>query len=211
MADPVSLCVSGGALVISTGTAWLTLLRRGQLKMTRPTLFYLGPDGSSPAENKRGGPKVYVRMLLYSTAKRGSLIENMYVKVRRGETTQNFNVWVYRQDGQLSRGSGLYVSQDGVTLDHHFLLLADGSQFDFSAGDYTIEVFVRLVRSSKPRLLKSVSAQLSLAAAAEAEASGSGIFFDWAPDLGTYHAHSKPIRIASDTLPPLGALPPRVL
>ena len=44
MIDPVSLRISAGAVTISAGTAWLTLLRPGQLKMTRPTLFYLGPD-----------------------------------------------------------------------------------------------------------------------------------------------------------------------
>jgi hypothetical protein len=58
-------------------------------------------------ERDRGGSKVFLRTLLYSTSKRGVVIENMYVTARRGETRQNFNIWVYRDSGRLSRGSGL--------------------------------------------------------------------------------------------------------
>ena len=201
MVDPVSISISAGALAISAATAWLTLLRPGQLRMTRPTLFYLGPDGASAKEKGRGGPKVYVRMLLYSTAKRGSLIENMYVTVRRGETRQNFNIWVYGDSGLLSRGSGLFVDQEGVALNHHFLLPADGTQFTFGPGAYVIEVYVKLVRSPKPRLLGSVTAQLPETLTKEAEKSGSGVFFDWGPDLSAYNAHSKPVPIAGDVSP----------
>lgn len=196
MIDPVSLGISAGAVSISAGTAWLTLLRPGQLKMTRPTLFYLGPDGASAEEQARGGSKVFLRTLLYSTAKRGVVIENMYVTVRRGEARQNFNIWVYREGGRLSRGSGLFVDQVGVAMDHHFLLPADGTGFAFRPDGYTIDVYVKLVRSSKPHLLISVTAHLPESVFKEAEQSGGGVFFDWGPDLGKYHAHSRPLPTA---------------
>ena len=199
MVDPISLGVSVGALATSGATAWLTLLRPGQLRMTRPTLFYFGPDGPSPVEKNRGGPKVFIRMLLYSTAKRGNVIENMYVTVRRGETRQNFNVWVYRESGSLSRGSGLFVDQEGVALDHHFLLPADGTTFPFYPGEYMVDVYAKLVRAAKPHLLGSVAARLPDSVAKEAETSGGGVFFDWGPDLGAYNAHSRPVPIAGDT------------
>jgi hypothetical protein len=195
MPDPISLGISAGALLVSAGTAWVTLLRPGQLKMTRPTLFYLGPDGASAAGRDRGSPKVFLRTLLYSSAKRGVVIENMYVTVHRGKTQQNFNIWVYRESGRLSRGSGLFVDQDGVALDHHFLLPPDGTGFTFHPGEYSIDVYVKLVRSSKPHLLASVTAQLPESVAKEAEESGGGVFFDWGPDLAKYHANSRPVPI----------------
>jgi hypothetical protein len=189
--DPASLAVSAAALVVSAGTAWLTLLRSGQLKMTQPTLFYLGPDGGGP-------PKVYVRALLYSTGKRGILIENMYVALRRAETRQNFSIWVVRENGHLSRGSGLFVDHDGTALDHHFLLPSDGTAFEFGPGDYTIDVYAKLVRSPTPTLLRSITATLSPEVANEARSSRSGVFFDWGPDLGRYHANTKPIKVRPD-------------
>ena len=81
--------ISVTALAVSAITAWLTLLRRGTIRMAQPTLVFFGPDG--PA----GGPKVFLRTLLYSPAKRGQIVENMFVKLRRGESVQNFNIWVY--------------------------------------------------------------------------------------------------------------------
>jgi hypothetical protein len=205
MLDPVSIGMSAAALLISAGTAWFTLLRTGQLKMTQPTLFYLGPDGVSAKEKERGGPKVFLRTLLYCTAKRGVVIENMYVTVCRGETRQNFNIWVYREGGQLSRGSGLFVDQNGLALDHHFLLPPDGTGFTFRPGEYLIDVYVKVVRLPNPRRLASVAARLPESVAMEADKSGSGVFFDWGPDLGQYHAHSRPVPITEDATTTLSA------
>lgn len=44
MADPVAVTISALALAVSTATAWLTLFRRGTMKMTQPTVIYFGPD-----------------------------------------------------------------------------------------------------------------------------------------------------------------------
>lgn len=206
MPDPISIGISAGALLISAGTAWLTLLRPGQLQMTQPTLFYLGPDGVSAEEKARGGPKVFLRTLLYSTAKRGIVIENMYVTVRRGETKQNFNIWVYRDGGRLSRGSGLFVDQDGVSMDHHFLLPPDGTSFTFRPGEYAIDIYVKFVRARTPRLVGSVTARLPDSVAKEADKLGGGVFFDWGPDLGTYHAHCRPVPVVEPTEPISAAL-----
>ncbi len=60
--QPISIVVSILALTISVVTAWLTLFRRGTVRMTRPTAIYFGADGSVDRS-----PKVYLRTLLYST------------------------------------------------------------------------------------------------------------------------------------------------
>src|SRR5205085_1280179 len=107
--------------------AWLTLFRRGIVKMTQPTVIFFGPDMGSE-------PKVFLRTLFYSTARRGQIVESMFVRVRRFESSQTFNIWVYG-DKSLTRGSGLYVGQEGVTCNHHFLLPKDVAQYEFLAGE----------------------------------------------------------------------------
>src|SRR2546421_7307666 len=104
--EGISIIISVSALAVSVTTAWLTLLRRGTIRMTQPTLVFFGPDGVA------GDPKVFLRTLLYSTAKRGQIVENMFLKLRRHESAQTFNIWVYG-DGPLARGSGLFVGDNG--------------------------------------------------------------------------------------------------
>jgi hypothetical protein len=169
--------------------------------MTRPTLFYLGPDGTAGEDKQGGHAKVFLRTLLYSISKRGKLIENMFIVVSRGETAQPFNIWIYREEGRLSRGSGLHVDQEGRALDHHFLIPPDAPDFKFIGGDYTIKVYGKLVGVERPKLLQEVSAHLPDSIVREATASGGGAFFDWAPDLGQYYVHSRPPSANDDQLP----------
>ena len=160
----LSIIVAVLSLAVSSLTAWLTLLRKGHILMTQPTVIYFGPDGGfhatavvepvprlarkEPASNnqtitieRRTAPiKVYLRTLLYSTGKKGHVIENMFVRLHRGETQQNFNIWTYG-DKDLYRGSGLFVPETGVASNHHFLLPPDGTNFQFSSGRYTLDIF----------------------------------------------------------------------
>lgn len=111
MMETVSILIAVLSLVISTVTAWLTLFRHGTIHMTRPTMIYFGPDGPS-GQGKH--LKVTLRTLLYSTAEHGRVLENMYIRLTCGGTTQNFNIWVHG-DGPMVRGSGIYVGKEGTT------------------------------------------------------------------------------------------------
>src|SRR5215813_804961 len=95
MSATLSLAVAIASLCLSVATAWLTLFRRGAVRMTQPTTIYFGPDGGA-RRSGRSIPKIYLRSLLYSTAVRGQVVECMFVRIKRGETTQNFNIWVYK-------------------------------------------------------------------------------------------------------------------
>jgi len=94
----IATCISFCALAISFVTAWLTLFRKGKLRMTKPTVIFFGPDGSP---SQRSGLKVFLRTLLYCTAKRAHIVEGMFVTLRRGESVQTFNIWVYGEKGNL--------------------------------------------------------------------------------------------------------------
>lgn len=183
-----SLIVALLALAVSALTAWLTLLRRGEILMTRPTMIYFGPDGSSGGETAH--QKIYLRTLLYATGKRGHIIENMFVRLRRGETRQNFNIWIYGEKN-LQRGSGLFVPEAGFATNHHFMLPPDGTSFQFSVGTYVLEVFITEVGTRNPRLLSTVSLEISLENFTASNQTGHGLFFDWGPDAGRYFAHAR--------------------
>ncbi len=185
-ATVISLAISVLALTVSLITAWRTLFRRGELRMTQPTVVFFGPDGGSRADDSSA--KVFLRTLLYSTALRGQTVESMYVNLRRGETRQNFSIWVYGED-KLVRGSGLYVGHDGVAFNHHFLLPQDGASFPLSAGTYTLKVFAKRVTDTAPSELSTVSLAISDAHAAQLTTQDAGIYFDWGPDEQAYQAH----------------------
>jgi hypothetical protein len=132
--------------------------------------------------------KIYLRTLLYSTAKRGQVLESLHVSLQRNESKQNFNIWVYGEKGNLRRGSGLFVAQEGVTFDHHFLLPEDGANFQFLSGTYTLVVCAKLV-GDKPKTLMIITLAISESQASQLSEPNTGIYFDWGPDQQTYHSH----------------------
>lgn len=178
----VSLIISLIALTISGATFWLTRIRKGIVKMTRPTVIFFGPDGSGQDHKK-----VFVRTLLYSTSEKGQYVQNMYVRLQRGESVQNFNVWVYDNNG-LVRGSGLFISKQGIACNHHFLLPRDGTNYDFLAGDYLVQIFVETVQD-KPRKIFEQSLILSKSQEDEMKGKKVGTYFDWAPNTQNYPSH----------------------
>ena len=185
-----SLGVSVLALSVSAVTAWLTLFMRGRLQMTQPTVVYLGPDGDA-GRGATPPSKVYLRTLLYSTSRRGQTIESMYVNVQRGESRQNFSIWVYGEE-RLARGSGLFVGHEGLACNHHFLLPGDGAAFPFVAGAYTLRVYAKRVTEVAPRELSIVQLTISDSHAAQLRQGNVGLYFDWGPDQQAYHAHVRP-------------------
>ncbi len=188
-----SFIISCLAILISGVTAWLNFFRKGKLVMTQPTVIFFGPDGSKFESSKN---KIYLRTLLYSTAKRGQVLESLHISLHRNESKQNFNIWVYGEKGDLKRGSGLFVPQEGVCFDHHFLLPEDGANFNFHAGTYTLAVVAKLVGESTTHELASITLSITEAQALRLVEPSSGIYFDWGPDQQSYHSHieTKPER-----------------
>jgi hypothetical protein len=165
----------------------MTLLRRGKILMTQPTVIYFGPDGSRSGLEP-SHQKVFFRTLLYSTGKRGRIVENMFISLQRGETRQNFNIWVYGDD-ELRRGSGLFVPDDGIVMNHHFLPPPDLASFVFSSGHYVLEVFATIVGKPQAKSLFVVHLDIDSETATALKQANSGLYFDWGPDAGRYDHH----------------------
>jgi hypothetical protein len=192
MNDPIALIVSVLALAVSIATAWLTLMRKGTIKMTQPTVIFFGPD--SPRENKQSAlPKVYLRTLIFATSKRGRIVESMHISLERSETRQNFNIWIYGNDDsdKLVRGSGLFVGETGFAANHHFLTPEDGAEFRFLAGRYRFEVNARLLGDKTPIRLFSQDLEVTPHLATQLEQKNAGLYFDWSPESSRYMPQIK--------------------
>jgi hypothetical protein len=179
MNNYLSFAISVLAFFISGMTFWLTRIKRGRVKMTKPTIIFFGPDGVGEERKK-----IFIRTLLYSSSERGQYIQNMFIRLQRGESTQNFNVWVYGQN-ELVRGSGLYINQSGIASNHHFLLPKDGLDYDFKAGEYNLQLFVETV-DQKPQLIFEQNLSLTQLEQETMLNKRAGIYFDWAPNTQNY-------------------------
>lgn len=180
-----SLILSVLSLCVAAASTWWTVFRHGRLAMTRPSVVFFGFDAVP-----RTTAKVFLRCLLYSTAVRGQVIEAMYAKVQRAGSEQVFGFWGYGETTKLSAGSGLFVGQTGIALNHHFVLSVHEQPYEFLAGDYVVEVFARQVGQRRPRRLGHV--QLTVTEAnAEALKLHQGVLFELIPENGTYAGHTS--------------------
>lgn len=184
----VSIVIAIVSLGISILTAWLTLFRRGSLAMTKPTVVFFGFDNVPKTT-----AKIFLRALLYSTAIRGQVIEGMFAKLRHENDEQVFGFWGYGETKQLVPGSGLYVGQTGIAVNHHFVLSVHEPAYEFSSGEYTIEVFARLVGKKKPVKLVAVSVSVTEEHASVLSRRG-GLLFELNPDGQGYIGHARDMR-----------------
>src|SRR2546425_862917 len=147
-----SSIVSVISLVVSSTVAWLTLFRRGTLHMTQPVqIAFTYEDGTKP--------KIFLRTLLYSTGKRGYVIEGLYLNVRHEGSTHTFGFWGYGERNALMVAGGLRVTEEGVAYNHHFLQINEQSYF--AEGSYEIAVCARIVNRRTAKLLATIKVALS--------------------------------------------------
>jgi hypothetical protein len=186
----LALLISAFALALSILTAWLTLFRRGTVKMTQPTQIFFGYD--KPRDGDANvWPKVFLRTLLFATSKRGRVVENVYVKHTCEDLAQGFNVWVYGERDQLVRGSGLFVPETGVEAYHHFLISKGEVPFNFISGTYRLDVYAHLLGRKTPKRLFSYGLEVSDEESSLIGEQHSGLYFDWDPDKNRYTHHLK--------------------
>ncbi|MEI9909749.1 MAG: hypothetical protein WDO71_08785 [Bacteroidota bacterium] len=138
--------------------------------MTRPTIICLA--------SKNGGdpPKIFIRTLLYSTSEQGQYVQNMFVRVQREGLIRSFNVWAYGDKG-LVRGSGLRVDKNGVSNYHHFLLPKNESDYQFSKGDYVVQIFVETINGKPINIFEQILSVPDIE-----QKDKTAIYFDWEPD-----------------------------
>jgi hypothetical protein len=128
-----------------------------------------------------------LRTLIYSTGKRGYVIENMFVNLLREKAVEEpFHIWGLGEK-PLVRGSGLFVDQTGVASNHHFTQGYPPRDFAFTSGQYELEVFAVKAGRAKPRRLCEVRLTVSLEPSEVVEGAGCAYWFDWDPEQNRYH------------------------
>jgi len=187
----------GGLVPCAYGiTAWLTLFRKGTVRMTQPTIIGFFRHTSD-------GPRVFLPTLLFSTSKQTHVVENIYATLRRGDTIQTFSIWAHGEtQANMTRASGLSVGQSGIFHNHHFMLPPDGSKYEFLPGDYVLDIFAQVFgESSSARLGDSLHLVISREDAEACKDDNTGVVFNWAPDARRYYG--KPLKIPEVKIPDL--------
>ena len=132
--------------------------------------------------------------MLYATGKRGHIIEALYLKVLRGESSQTFNFWMCGDTKDLKIGSGLRVGDDGVSFNHHFLPPKDVPSYAFLAGEYVIDAYAKILNRNAPVLLSTVKLSLARELADALGDHAKGVLFTWRPDSQNYRGDvSEPV------------------
>lgn len=175
MKETINTIISTLALGISVLTAWLTLLRKGKLKMTPPTPLLLGYE--------EGKAKISFFTMLYSSAFRGQVVESMYVILKQDGKKHLFNRWAYVYESH-AYASGCYVKPEGVAQNHQFYIL--DYNFIFQPGKVQIDIYARLAPKKKDALLKTIQLQIPIEKKSECENKIKGIMFEWEPDKKNY-------------------------
>jgi hypothetical protein len=176
----ISALIALIALGVTSWVTWHNYWREGDLVLTRPALIvFLETPGLD-------GPKVYTAFTLNSTAPRGIMIESIYIRLTRHEAKQNFNVWWMGTDKQ-QRASGLFVGKEGVARNHAFTLSPGASSFEFTPGDYQVEIIAKRVGRTTARTLFSTSKLHVTEEQSTYLKAGTGkLMFNWGPDSESY-------------------------
>lgn len=182
--ETISPVVSIVALIVSLFTAWYTIFRRGSVRSTHPSFIAFRYDF---VDKPVVQAKVFLRTLLFSTGKRGLVIENLFLRVSEGPRAEEFSFWGYG-DKDLVRGSGIFVPEVGVVTNHHFNPLHTEKFFWFTQGTYTLELVAKLV--ARKRLVSLWTIQLDVPSGAYDTSipRERAVFFNWSPEERCYVA-----------------------
>ncbi|OOG46595.1 hypothetical protein [Polaromonas sp. A23] len=183
----ISPAVSVIALLVSLFTAWFTIFRRGTVRSTHPSFVSFSYDFSV---GKEPWAKVFLRTLIFSTGKRGQVIESLFLRVREGSRTAEFSFWGYG-DKDLIRGSGLFIPESGLATNHHFNPINRTPLFLFSAGTYTLELVAKLVGQSSLVSLCSVELEVKDSPFGSAISRDAAIYFNWSAEQQRYIASNE--------------------
>lgn len=180
----ISPVVSLIALAVSLFTLWFTILRRGIVRSTHPSFVAFRYDF---VEKSVPQAKIFFRSLLFSTGKRGQVIESLFLRVREGSRQAEFSFWGYG-DKDLVRGSGLFVPETGIATNHHFNPVDSETLFLFSQGSYSLELVAKLVGRERLVSLWNVTLEMPAGVFGFTIARETAVFYSWSPEQRCYIA-----------------------
>lgn len=178
----LSPIVSVIALAASLFTLWFTILRRGTIRSTHPAFVAVRYDFVNKTVPQA---KIFLRMLLFSTGKRGRVVESLFLLVSDGQRQTEFSFWGMGEK-DLVRGSGLFVSETGIATNHHFNPLEADKLFLFRPGTYSLELRAKLLGKRANTSLWKILLQIPPNAFGDEVTPDVAVYFNWSPERGQY-------------------------
>jgi len=178
----ISTIVAVIAIGISLFTAWVTILHRGTVCSTHPAFVAFRYDF---VDKPVPQAKIFLRTLLFSTAKRGWVVENLFLRVSEGKRNEEFSFWGHG-DKDLVRGSGMFVPENGVVTNHHFNPLHADTLFRFSHGRYKLELVAKLVGRKRLVSLWNINLDIPVGVFDNNIARETAVFFNWSAENNEY-------------------------
>ncbi len=181
--DVTALLLSIVALGFSVFTFWFTVLRKGTVRSTRPSFVAFCYDFVGKEHPQA---KIFLRCLLFSTAKRGWVIEDLFLRVSdQSRTNVEFSFWGHG-DKDLVRGSGLFIPENGIVTNHHFNPVDASTFFSFAPGDYRLELIAKLAGAKDVETLWNGTLTVPSNAFSEPIDSRTAIYHNWSPAQSQY-------------------------
>ena len=180
----ISPAISVIALSLSLFTLWFTILRRGNVRSTHPSFIAFRYDF---VEKNVPQAKIFFRALLFSTGKRGQVIESLFLRVREGSRQAEFSFWGHG-DKDLIRGSGLFIPETGLATNHHFNPVDPETLFLFSEGLYSLELVAKVVGQESLVSLWNVKLEMPAGVFGSTIAREKSVFYSWSPEQQCYIA-----------------------
>ncbi len=142
----MSIAISIVARVVSLYCFWFVNVRIGSIQFQRPSL-------KSLLENRKvDGPKIVIRTTIFCNSSIGQRIEYLFAELLFPDDKEKVFTIRAIKDNTLNLAPSLYVSREGITYDHHFLLNRAPDQSSdtfFVSGKYTLKILGRDNRSKK--------------------------------------------------------------
>lgn len=177
--------LSASALAVSLFTLWFTAMRRGTVRSTHPAFVAFRYDFVGA---KAPQAKIFIRMLLLSTGKRGRVVESLFLRVREGARAAEFSFWGCGDQDHLIRGSGIFVPETGLATNHHFNPADTENVFLFSAGVYSLELVAKVLGRRRLLSLWRIELEMPSGVFGSTIRRDSSVFFNWLPERRQYVA-----------------------
>ncbi len=170
------------AFCVSLFTAWFTIFRRGTIHCTHPSFIALTYEFD---ERSTVQAKFFLRTLLFSTGKRGLVIENLFLRVREGEREDEFSYWAYG-DKEIVRGGGLFVGENGFLASHRFMPTDARELYVFKEGHYQVELVAKIFGRKKLLTISTFALDLPKKAFGYPISSKDQVYFEWSTEQNKY-------------------------
>ena len=129
--------------------------------------------------------KIFLRTLLFSTGKRGNVVENLFLRVKGNNNIEEFSFWGHG-DTNLTRGSGLYVNESGIVTNHHFNPVNAEKLFLFKKDKYEIELVAKIIGKKKLKTLSEFTLIVPSDLFEKNISQNDAIYFNWSDEKNEY-------------------------